>query len=284
MNITRAIIQKYLPKTFWHGTQSVALQVLHDTGNYLKGDTALANYNFWVRQNNGIAAHTIVDKTQILETVPWNQKAWHVGGVGNTNSWGVELCNMTTQSDFDSQIDDTAKYFALFRFKYMNGIDVTKDNLKSHYECNQTMKTGSTHTDVNGYFAHYGFTMDKFRALVQKYLNELKAPAIPVTPVVDPILVADVDVLTKAGVIGSPEAWKTTSPNAYPTGNIYALMNNMVKYIIANNKDFILNVNILNDVNIISQPDYWINNATYDKNVEQILIHNMAEYIRKLNK
>lgn len=182
MKTVRPINKNLLPQSFWHGTQPMNLQVLHDTGNYLRGDSAVGNRNYWFNQNNGISAHAIIDKTQIMETLPYDQKGWHVGGAGNVNSWGVELCNLTTQADFDSQIDDCARYFAQVRFDHMAGVDVTKDNLKSHHECNQTMKTGSDHVDPDGYLAHYGWNMDKFRAKVQQYLNELKKPVTPPAP------------------------------------------------------------------------------------------------------
>lgn len=169
-------ILMYLPNSYHHGANEMKRQVLHDTGN-IKGDTAYANYNYFNSNvkalSRGVTAHYFIDDKEILETVPYNKKCWHVGGISNIDTVGYEMCNMITQNNFDKMIENTIQILLLDRVTYMNSIPVTKSNLTSHGELNKIENTGSTHNDPERYLNKFGWSMDKIRNEVSNRLEQV---------------------------------------------------------------------------------------------------------------
>lgn len=75
--------------------------VWHDTG--VRGQSARGNANYFYSVFRSASAHYFVDKNEIVEVVPVNRRAWHVGDdkpydnhdvgdkINNSNSVGIEL-------------------------------------------------------------------------------------------------------------------------------------------------------------------------------------------------
>lgn len=164
------IVVQHLPQSYWHGNQTVQLLVLHDTGN-VKGDSAKGNYSHFINNtealSRGVAAHAFLDNTVLLQTIPSDIKTLHVKGSYNgksfnTNSYGLELCNLLSQEDVDTQFDDAAKYFAQLCIEY--GLDPYKD-IHSHGEMTKLGNVYGGHTDPSLIWQNGGMIWTNFETL-----------------------------------------------------------------------------------------------------------------------
>ena len=174
--LTVPIVTKLLPTSYQCGQQQqITLLVLHDTGN-VGGDKAINNYNYFNTDPSALAskvsAHAFLDDTQLLITVPENQQANHTRGSYNgrsfnKESYGLELCNLLSQSKVDEQFNNAAIYYASLCNNY--GINPSTQ-IKSHGECTTLGKVSGGHMDPHVYLQKWGHNMDEFRALVAQYM------------------------------------------------------------------------------------------------------------------
>jgi N-acetyl-anhydromuramyl-L-alanine amidase AmpD len=129
---------------------------------------------------------------QIIQTLPWTNKAWHVGkglkGSWNSCSIGVEICepaghkyNGGTMVGYD--VKKNSGYFAkvyanaveLFAYLCQEyDLDPMKD-IYCHCEVNK-LGYGSNHSDVMQWFPKHGKSMDIFRADVKMKMIANSAP------------------------------------------------------------------------------------------------------------
>ena len=59
--------------------KTVKYIVVHDTGNKSKGADAMAHYRYFNSGNRNASAHYFVDDKEIVQLVPDDKSAWHVG-------------------------------------------------------------------------------------------------------------------------------------------------------------------------------------------------------------
>lgn len=143
--------------------------VLHETAT--PGATAEREYIYFNTAYRGASAHAFVDWDDVIQTIPYNEQAWHAGPTANRRYIGIEMCRPAARNEeaFQKVWNHTVSLFAdLFReFDFGN---VTCDNLLSHAEVSARWRE-TDHTDPVGYFAEYGRTVNDFRAAVQNELN-----------------------------------------------------------------------------------------------------------------
>lgn len=96
MNIEKKLISKNYSKGV---TITPKYIVIHETANTKAGANADAHYNYWNTSNSAKAsAHFVVDDKKIIQLLPLDVKAWHVGDnkgysdITNNNSIGIEIC------------------------------------------------------------------------------------------------------------------------------------------------------------------------------------------------
>ncbi|MCM0648620.1 SH3 domain-containing protein [Clostridium swellfunianum] len=162
------ITEKFISKNRSGKVLTAKGTVLHETAT--PGATAENEFRYFNGAYRGVSAHAFVDHESIIQTVPWNEQAWHAGGTANRNYIGIELCNFDDRSKFD-EIWKRAVW--LFAYVHVNVIKVTtinKDTLMSHAEVSAKWKE-TTHQDPIAYFAKFGKTVDQFREGVQKAIN-----------------------------------------------------------------------------------------------------------------
>lgn len=170
--------------------------VLHSLG--VAQPNANVLINSWDRQTAGVSIHAFVMDNQVIQTLPWDYKAWHVGkgdkGSYNSCAIGVEICepsghkyNGGTMIGYD--IAKNASYFAkvynnaVELFAYLCKeycLDPDKDIL-CHSEVYR-LGYGSNHADVMHWFPKHGKSMDTFRADVKALIDKPYIPSKTITP------------------------------------------------------------------------------------------------------
>lgn len=143
--------------------------VVHETAT--PGATAEREYQYFNGGDRGASAHAFVDWEDVVQTIPYDEVAWHAGPTANSRYIGIELCRPSGHEPdkFERVWNNAVSLFAdLFREHGFG--EVTVDNLLSHAEVSSRWRE-SDHTDPVGYFAEYGKTVNEFRDEVQKELN-----------------------------------------------------------------------------------------------------------------
>lgn len=143
--------------------------VVHETAT--PGATAEREYQYFNGGDRGASAHAFVDWEDVVQTIPYDEVAWHAGPTANSRYIGIELCRPSSHEPdkFERVWNNAVSLFAdLFREHGFG--EVTVDNLLSHAEVSSRWRE-SDHTDPVGYFAEYGKTVNEFRDEVQKELN-----------------------------------------------------------------------------------------------------------------
>ena len=121
--------------------------VIHWTANVSKGANAQAHYKYFNNAYRGASAHYFVDDKQVVQLIPDDEVAWHVGDSiklsrlpirakyvpkgGNPNDYfiGVEMC-MNADSDQQRVINSTVQLVTTLMMKY----GLTKDQVVRHYD------------------------------------------------------------------------------------------------------------------------------------------------------
>jgi N-acetyl-anhydromuramyl-L-alanine amidase AmpD len=189
MNITKRYMT--MNRCYTNPTKiNVTKLVLHSLGCAQPNANVLIDS--WNNAEAGVSIHAFIMDTGIIQTLPWDYKAWHVGkgskGSYNSCSIGVEICepsghkyNGGTMVNYD--VKKNAEYFAkvymnaveLFAFLCKeNNLDPMKD-IVCHSEVHQ-LGYGSNHADVMQWFPRHGKSMDAFRIDVKALLDASYKP------------------------------------------------------------------------------------------------------------
>jgi N-acetylmuramoyl-L-alanine amidase CwlA len=164
--------------------------VLHSLG--VAQPNANVLINSWNNQTEDKCVHAFIMEHEIIQTLPWNYKAWHVGkgpkGSWNSCAIGVEICepsghkyNGGTMVNYD--VKKNATYFeavynnAVELFAYLckeYSLEPLKD-IYCHCEVNK-LGYASNHADVMQWFPKHGKSMDTFRSDVKEKLAEMQKP------------------------------------------------------------------------------------------------------------
>jgi len=146
--------------------------VIHETGN-INGADAEAHYKYW---NSSPAAkssaHIVLDDRQIIQLIPYTERAWHAGKTANSRFIGIEICRCVPfdKAKFEKEWEAAVGFTAAI-FKDVLGEDeVTADNLLSHSEVSKRWRE-TDHTDPDWYFAQGGKSMEDFRREVAERIK-----------------------------------------------------------------------------------------------------------------
>lgn len=151
----------------------------------------------WDNAEASVCVHGFIQDNMIIQTLPWDYRAWHVGsgknGSYNSCSIGIEICeplghkyNGGAMVGYD--IKKNAEYFAKV---YENAVelfarlchDYKLDPFKDIVCHSEVFKLGygSNHADVMHWFPKHGKSMDTFRNDVQARLLLNVVPAKTIT-------------------------------------------------------------------------------------------------------
>ena len=112
--------------------------VVHDTGNKSKGADAMAHYRYFNSGNRNASAHYFVDDKEIVQLVPDDKSAWHVGdgrgkfGILNSNSIGIEIC-VNSDGDYETAYNKTIELVKYLMEKH----NIPFDNVVRHYDASR---------------------------------------------------------------------------------------------------------------------------------------------------
>jgi len=193
------IVKRYMTKNrCYTNAKNIKVEklVLHSLG--VAQPNANVVINNWDNQTASVSVHAFVMDNQVIQTLPWDYTAWHVGS-GKSGSWnncsiGVEICEPAGHKYNGGQMVnyDVAKNAEYFNKVYNNavelfaylckefGLDPLKD-IYCHCEVHK-LGYGSNHSDVMQWFPKHGKDMDKFRADVKVLLNKQTMPTKSITP------------------------------------------------------------------------------------------------------
>lgn len=157
--------------------------------------------NDWNRADQSYGMHAFVGKladgtVAAVQTLPWNSFLWGVGsgknGSYNASHIQFEICEDTTDSEYTKESYKAAAELCAHLCKAYN---LPVSSIVSHYEAGVS-GWGSTHVDPVHWWSLYGYTMDGFRAYVQKLIDGEKAKA----PMVDDLADEKKTIAEKAGL------------------------------------------------------------------------------------
>jgi len=115
-----------------------------------------------------VAVHGFIDDIEFWQLLPFNFWAWGVGGKANGYSLQIEMCEDKAQSEefFRKVLANTIMKVA----QWCKEFNIPADKVIGHYEA-RILGIGSNHGDPRVWWSKFGYTMDMFRADVQKALN-----------------------------------------------------------------------------------------------------------------
>lgn len=169
--------------------------VLHSLG--VAQPNAQVIINNMDAQTASTSVHAFIQDNQIIQTLPWNYKGWHVGS-GSNGSWngcsiGVEICEPSghkynggamvnydikkNEAYFTAVYNNAVELFAYLCQQY--NLDPMKD-IYCHCEVHK-LGYGSNHSDVMQWFPKHGKSMDTFRADVKALMEKSNVPEKTIT-------------------------------------------------------------------------------------------------------
>jgi N-acetyl-anhydromuramyl-L-alanine amidase AmpD len=140
--------------------------------------------NHWNKSEPGgrqVCIHAFIGKLDdgtiaTYQTLPWNHRGWHAGGMANNTHIGFEICEdgLTDASYFNLVYKEAAE-LCVYLCKLYN---LTEKEIICHSE-GATKGIASNHADVMHWFPKHGKDMDIFRAEVKRLLSEDDKPKEP---------------------------------------------------------------------------------------------------------
>lgn len=157
--------------------------MVHSTGannpnlsRYLPGDEIIGynTYgNHWNKAGLDVCVHGFIGKdaggaVRVYQTLPWDMRGWHCGGVANGTHISFEIC--------EDGLDDGEYFRAVYKAAselcafLCREYSLDPANVICHSE-GAALGIASNHADVMHWFSRFGVTMDDFRAEVGERLK-----------------------------------------------------------------------------------------------------------------
>ena len=150
--------------------------VVHETAT--PGATAWDEGRYF--NNNWMTAytyvHAVVDNNQTIQLMSTDYGTWGAGPIANVRYIQIELCEVSTRSQFVQSVANDAYYIASLLHQYnLTPSRASKSGtgtIWSHNEVSQYLG-GTDHGDPDSYFAKWGYSMSDFYSLITYYYNKL---------------------------------------------------------------------------------------------------------------
>ncbi|MST79628.1 N-acetylmuramoyl-L-alanine amidase [Lactobacillus equicursoris] len=119
--------------------------------------------------------HAVVDNTKTIQLMSTDYGVWGAGPIANKRYIQIELCEVSTRSQFVQSVANDAYYIATLLHSYNLTPSRANKNgsgtIWSHNEVSHYLG-GTDHGDPDGYFAKWGYSMSKFYSLITYYYNK----------------------------------------------------------------------------------------------------------------
>ena len=151
--------------------------VIHETAT--PGASAYNEAIYFNRewQNMYSYVHAFVDSKQVIQMMTPNYGVWGAGAIANNRFIQIELCQETTRNKFAKSVNNDAIYAAKLLHRYgitpVHASNTGKGTIWSHHAVSRFLG-GTNHTDPDGYFSKWGYSMNDFFDLL-KYYYDLQA-------------------------------------------------------------------------------------------------------------
>lgn len=120
--------------------------------------------------------HAVVDNNQTIQMMSTDYGTWGAGPIANVRYIQIELCEVSTRSQFVQSVANDAYYIATLLHQYnLTPSRASKSGtgtIWSHNEVSQYLG-GTDHGDPDSYFAKWGYSMSDFYSLITYYYNKL---------------------------------------------------------------------------------------------------------------
>lgn len=145
--------------------------VVHETADpYATAENEVSYFNNnWETIQTYV--HAFVDSSQIINIHSADYGVWGAGPTANAKYIQVELCEEHTTDAFARSIANDAYYVAYRLHQY--GLPVEYGTTVVSHDQVSHMYGETDHSDPSGYFANWGYSMEKFVAQVQKYYDQM---------------------------------------------------------------------------------------------------------------
>lgn len=233
------------------------------------GATALNEQAYFNTGYRGASAHAFVDWEDVVQTVPYNEQAWHAGGTANGQFIGIEMCEPRGKDPeaFQKVLSHTVDLLTdLFR-EELRTTEVSGNTLLSHREVSAKWHE-TDHTDPDAYLKTYGMTMEDVREAVREKLLGIDTAQ------------GAVSYLASKGIINSPKIWLS---EVQKDANIFWLIRKTAKYITKNGGSIKTTISpedgikVLERNGILTDPALWREKAA-DGNVAALLAK-LGDYV-----
>ncbi|MDF7682277.1 SLAP domain-containing protein [Lactobacillus sp. ESL0679] len=118
--------------------------------------------------------HAFVDHKQVIQMMTPKYGVWGAGAVANNRFFQIELAEENTRDNFAKSVNNDAIYAAKILHRYdltpSNAVNSGKGTIWSHHAVSKYLG-GTNHTDPDGYFSKWGYSMSKFYSLIKYYYN-----------------------------------------------------------------------------------------------------------------
>ena len=140
--------------------------IIHSTAS--PGVKAGEWFSRWNHSLRKVGIHAFIDDLEFWQYLPFNMWAWGVGGKANGYSIQIEMCEDEGWDEgyFRKVLANTIKKVAEWCVKY----NIPVSRVIAHYEA-YLAGLGSNHGDPRHWWSKFGYTMDNFRADVQKAID-----------------------------------------------------------------------------------------------------------------
>ena len=175
----------------WNKRNNISIKpthiIIHSTAT--PGVMAREWFKRWNKSSIQVAVHAFIDDLEFWQLLPFNMWAWGVGGKANGYALQIEMCEDKNHDPeyFKKVLRNTIIKVA----EWCKQFNIPVDNVIGHYEA-YLKKIGSNHGDPRHWWSKFGYTMDMFRADVQKRIN---GPIIanPDKPIEDKICIENLN-------------------------------------------------------------------------------------------
>ena len=157
--------------------------------------------------------HAFVDHKQIIQMMTPGYGVWGAGAIANNRFIQIELCQETTRKKFAKSVNNDAIYAAKLLHRYniepSNASNTGKGTIWSHHAVSRFLG-GTNHTDPDGYFKKWGYSMNDFYSLLKYYYDLQAGETVTSTLPDDSSNATDSDPVSQA-----PTGKKTLMHDAY---------------------------------------------------------------------
>jgi N-acetylmuramoyl-L-alanine amidase len=134
----------------------------------------VSSWNVPMPNNRKVCVNGFIKPGVVYQTLPWNMRSWHCGGLGNNTNIGFEICEPKNYADKKYFLE--VKQTALELCAYLcNKYNISVARVTSH--CEGYRNYGSVYASNHGDLDHwwkksFNYTMDDFRMELVRYLKK----------------------------------------------------------------------------------------------------------------